>query len=53
MILKQLTDPEISDWDPLITSSPLPPYYTAKKTEAIKVGADYSQFSPRTKTLAT
>lgn len=47
MILKQLTDSCIFDWDPSITSSPLPPYYTAKKTEAIKEGTDKSELQPQ------
>ena len=47
MILKQLTDSWIFDWDSSITSSPLPPYYTAKKTEAIKEGTDKSELQPQ------
>ena len=43
MILKQLTDSRIFDRDPSITSSPLPAYYRAKKTGAIKEGTDNSE----------
>jgi len=47
MILKQLTDSRIFDWDPSITSSPLPAYYRAKKTGAIKEGTDNSELQPQ------